>query len=390
MPFTLVHGDITAMTADAIVNAANPSLLGGGGVDGAIHRAAGPGLREECAGLGGCLPGEAKRTAAYGLNASFVIHTVGPVWKGGKRGEAELLASCYRNSLRIAAESGCASVIFPLISAGAYGYPRREALRIAEEEITAFLGSGHEDMDVRLALYDPPAVLRREYRELNRVLKNLPSFRYLADAAPNAPFRAREAASVVPAQKEETGGTKRMGIFRRLGRKTSQTAHTAAVEPERDSVPEAGQCPEAPGDSYGLPLSETLPSADMAAPPSISLEEALSMIDESFSEMLLRKIDERGMKDSECYRRANVDRKLFSKIRSDPHYRPGKATAIAFAVALELSLPETEELLLKAGYALSPSSPFDVIIRYFIERGNYNLYEINEALYAFDQKQLGA
>ena len=394
MPFTLVHGDITAMTADAIVNAANPSLLGGGGVDGAIHRAAGPGLREECAGLGGCLPGEAKRTAAYGLNASYVIHTVGPVWEGGGHGEAEILASCYRNSLRIAAESGCASVIFPLISAGAYGYPRREALRIAEEEIAAFLGSGHEDMDVRLALYDPPAALRREYGELYRVLEGLPSFRYAANAAPKPPVQAQKAASAVPALKEESGGAKRKGIFRRPGRKNAQADRTAALEPKRDSVPETGRRPEAswnaPGDSYGFPLSEALPSADMAAPPSISLEEALSMIDESFSEMLLRKIDERGMKDSECYRRANVDRKLFSKIRSDPHYRPGKATAIAFAVALELSLPETEELLLKAGYALSPSSPFDVIIRYFIERGNYNLYEINEALYAFDQKQLGA
>ena len=390
MPFTLVHGDITAMTADAIVNAANQSLLGGGGVDGAIHRAAGPGLREECAGLGGCLPGEAKRTAAYGLNASWVIHTVGPVWEGGGHGEAEILASCYRNSLRIAAESGCASVVFPLISAGAYGYPRREALRIAEKEIEAFLGSGYEDMDVRLALYDPPAVLRREYGELYRVLEGLPSFRYASNAAPKPPVQAQKAASAGPARKEESGGAERKGIFRIPGRKTARTAHTAAAEPERDSVPEAGRRAEASGDSYGLPLSEALPSASMAASPSISLEEALSMIDESFSEMLLRKIDERGMKDSECYRRANVDRKLFSKIRSDPHYRPGKATAIAFAVALELSLPETEELLLKAGYALSPSSPFDVIIRYFIERGNYNLYEINEALYAFDQKQLGA
>ena len=360
MPFYLIHGDITTIRTDAVVNAANPSLLGGGGVDGAIHRAAGPDLRKECASLGGCVPGEAKRTAAYNLPARYVIHTVGPIWEGGGRGEERILASCYRQSLRIAAESGCASVSFPLISAGAYGMPRPIALRVAREEIGAFLADGHDEMTVLLVLFDPPASMRREYGELNRTLEGL---------AP--PPREANAYSAAAPEKKK-------GLFRRAG-----------LLDRRTSRPEAGKMRE----ESALPTSSSadggfFPVMDAAAP--LSLEEALSMIDESFSEMLLRKIDERGMKDAECYRRANVDRKLFSKIRSDPQYRPSKTTAIAFAIALELSLAETEELLLKAGYALSPSAPFDVIVKYFIERGNYNVFEINEALYAFDQKQIGA
>ncbi|MBQ5354660.1 MAG: macro domain-containing protein [Clostridia bacterium] len=377
MPFTFVHGDITEMEADAIVNAANPSLLGGGGVDGAIHRAAGPELRKECAGLGGCVPGEAKRTAAYNLRAKYVIHTVGPVWEGGGHGEAEILASCYRNSLKLAAESGCASVIFPLISAGAYGFPKRVALTVAEEAIGAFLADGHDEMDVRLALYDPPYTLRAEYRELIRDLGRRSS--------PAVPVSASRPAPV-PGRKKSS----RQEKADKSGEREKQAAGNSREPAPSHFLSALSLRKDAAGYPFDGGVSAEGAADSAAAPPDISLEQALSMIDESFSEMLLRKIDERGMKDSECYRRANVDRKLFSKIRSDPHYRPSKTTAIAFAVALELSIEETEELLLKAGYALSPSAPFDVIVRFFIERGNYDIFSINEALYAFNQKQLGA
>ena len=347
MPFYIVRGDITKQTTDAIVNAANRTLLGGGGVDGAIHRAAGPRLLEECRTLGGCETGEAKLTRGYDLPAGWVIHTVGPIWRGGNNGEKQLLENAYRNSLSLAAEHGFESVAFPLISAGVYGYPKADALRVATETILAFLQT-HE-MEVRLVLFDRSVMPLREdrYAALQRCL----------------------------AEAEESAVLQLVADF------------------NFDGAP-IDRAPKRKQPFFGSVLKKeareaTLFEAREAAPADAELQELLQKLDESFSEMLLRKIDERGMKDSECYKRANIDRKLFSKIRSNPAYRPRKTTALAFAVALELSLPETKELLEKAGYALSRASKLDVIVEYFIRSGNYNIYEINEALFAFDQALLG-
>ena len=332
MPLHIVRNDITTMKVDAIVNAANESLLGGGGVDGAIHHAAGPELLAECRTLGGCKTGQAKVTHGYRLLAKFVIHTVGPIWRGGSYGERELLVSAYRSSLELALANGCETVVFPLISSGVYGYPKDQALKVAVDTIGEFLLS--HDMTVYLVIFD-----RAAYTIGGKLFADIAAYiddHYVDDHTDSREIqRRRMAMASMPMEEEE----------------------------EWDSLP------------YSLTLSD--------------LNEALHKLDESFSQMLLRKIDEAGMTDAQCYKKANIDRKLFSKIRSDVHYKPSKPTAMAFAVALELPLAEAREMLEKAGFAFSHASKFDIIVEYFIAHQNYNIFEINEALFAFDQSLLG-
>lgn len=343
MPIQIVRNDITKIECDAIVNAANSSLLGGGGVDGAIHKAAGKGLLLECMKLGGCKVGQAKLTKAYKLPSKFVIHTVGPKWKGGQKGEKELLESCYRASLRIAIDNNCESVAFPLISSGVYGYPKDQALRVAVDVISSFLVE--HDMLVYIVVFDKSA-----FQISEKLFTDIASF--IDDKYVDTHFEFNRT------RRDAWGESTLLGETRIL--------------PDEDFVGMSAPCAQA-----------------VTAPKAISLEDAVNQIDESFSQMLLRKIDEKGLTDAECYKKANVDRKLFSKIRSDVHYRPSKPTTIAFAVALELSLEETKDMLMKAGFALSRSNKFDIIIEYFISNNNYNVFEINEALFAFDQSLLG-
>lgn len=341
MPLEIVRNDITKMTCDAIVNAANSSLLGGGGVDGAIHRAAGRELLDECRLLGGCKTGEAKITKGYKLPCKYIIHTVGPVWRGGGFGERELLISCYKNSLRLAAENGCESVAFPLISSGIYGYPKADAFRVAVDTAAEFLAE--HDMTVYIVIFDKGSFSIGETLYAN--IKSYIDENYVDEQ-----------------NKLDTRQSKRLFRSSKLREDIFEAEESVCAAPAA-----------APSVSFG----------------SKSLEDALSSLDESFSEKLLRMVDERKLTDPQVYKKANIDRKLFSKIRGDKNYRPKKQTALAFAVALELDLSETRELLEAAGYALSRSSKFDVIIEYFITRGQYDILEINEALFAFDQCLLG-
>ena len=338
MPLEIVRNDITKMPVDAIVNAANESLLGGGGVDGAIHYAAGPELLAECKTLGGCKTGKAKVTSGYNLPAKYVIHTVGPIYEDGKHGEKALLESCYRESLALAKDHNCETLAFPLISSGVYGYPKDQALKVAIDVISDFLLEN--EMKVYIVIFDKAA-----YKISEKLFSDIAE--YIDDnyVDEHTDYRRERSRMNYPCQSVMIG----------------------SAQPEYLDLCECKAM-----------LSEE------------DLDERIKQIDESFSQMLLRKIDEKGMTDAECYKKANIDRKLFSKIRSDVHYKPSKPTAIAFAISLELTLSETEDMLKKAGFALSHSNKFDIIIEYFISKGNYNIFEINEALFAFDQSLLGA
>lgn len=360
MPLQIIRNNITMIHCDAIVNAANNSLLGGGGVDGAIHRAAGRELLEECITLGGCKTGQAKITGAYKLPCKYVIHTVGPIWKGGNYNEKELLESCYRESLMLAKVHKCETVAFPLISSGVYGYPKAEALKVAVDIISTFLleNAADSDMTVYIVIFD-----KASYQIGEKLFLDIQSYiddRYVEKHTDvnYEQMRQAQCSQVLPSIQ-----------------KSQNTTFLAAAAPPTY---------EKKMRSVSMPFEQ-----QSQYKPTASLDEMINRIDESFSQMLLRKIDERGMTDAECYKKANIDRKLFSKIRSDINYKPSKPTAIAFAIALNLSLDETKDMLMKAGYALSHSNKFDIIIEYFIANKNYNIFEINEALFAFDQNLLG-
>ncbi len=331
MPFQILHNDITNMETDAIVNAANSNLLAGGGVCGAIFRSAGKDkLQKECNKIAPCLVGHAVITKGYNLKAKYVIHTVGPIYKDGNSKEKIYLKSAYENSLKLAKDYNLKSIAFPLISSGIYGYPKKEALDIAISTIKEFLS--HNDMDIYLVVFDRKVVQLSE--ELYDNIKHYIDDFYEKHYVPR---------NINNLEMEE--------VF------------------EDNCYSEKTICDEK---SFNKS----------------SLESILNNIDETFSQMLLRLIEEKGKTDIQVYKKANIDRKLFSKIRSNKDYNPKKTTALSLAIALELSLDETKNLLSRAGYTLSPSHKFDLIIEYFIKNKNYDIFIINEALFTFEQPLL--
>ncbi|HIY79818.1 MAG TPA: macro domain-containing protein [Candidatus Olsenella excrementavium] len=340
MPFSIVRNDIARVRADVLVNAANERLAAGGGVCGAIFAGAGASrMTAACAQIGHCPTGSAVTTPGFDLPCRWVIHAVGPIWRGGTHGERELLRSCYRSVFAEVTRLGATSVAFPLISAGIFGYPVREALDVARAEASAFLDD-HPDVEVTLVVFTRDVVaqgvaLLGELRE------------YVDDAyVDNSPH-----------------------------------LYDRSAELRELCVPEAWPLaaePPAPA-----------PAAGGSVPPD-ELAERLAHLDAPFSEALLALIDERGLTDAQVYRRANLSRQLFSKIRSKPDYRPSKPTAVALALALGLTLPQTQELLAHAGLTLSRSSKFDVIVEFYLARGVHDVMTVNEALFAFDQPLLGS
>lgn len=379
MPFAIVRNDVTRMAVDAIVNSTGP-LSRLGGADAAIHRAAGPELRRRCRRLGGCRPGRPLMTPAFDLPCRYVIHIIAPVWQGGKAGEEQQLRACYRDAMQLAVENGLESIAFPLISSGLFAFPRETALCAAMDAIRDFVL--YNDLMVYLVVYDAAS-----FRISEKLHKNI--VQYIDDR-----------------YVEEHGGAPEMGtpllnnasIFDWEALPRPHAAAAAPLLPEQEEPEELSPAAADAvyGDSFADDggsdpcLAESMPAAcEPEADWENVLRDLLGEPDESFTQRLLRLIDESGMTDPECYRRANVDRRVFSKIRGNIHYQPSKQTAVAFAVALRLSLQKTEDLLRTAGLALSRSSRFDLIVSYFIEQGIYDVMAINEALYAFDQPLLG-
>ena len=351
MPFEIVRNDITRMQVDAIVNTANPRPVVGAGTDAGIHAKAGPGLLAARQKIGSLQVGEAAITPGFDLDADYVIHTVGPVWRGGQYGEEGLLRRCYRASLELAAQNNCKSIAFPLISTGTYGFPKDRALRVAIDAISSFLLE--REMQVYLVVF---------HREAFRLSEQL-----FADVASYIDEHYVQETNRAEYGDERYGGRRELQLRRR-------------TSPERSM-----RCEEAIFET----MMPTISDACVPASKAQSLEDLMRETDAGFSETLLKLITASGQKPSEVYNRANVTKQHYSKIVNNPDYQPKKTTAVAFAIALRLNLEETRDLIGRAGYALSNSSKFDVIVRYFIERKIYDLFEINAVLFDFDQPTLG-
>ncbi len=357
MPLQIVRQDITKMKVDAIVNTTNEKMIGYSGVDLAVHEGAGPELDAVCEKLAPLGLGSAKITSGYNLDAKYIIHTSGPIWRGGLVGESIILKSCYVESLKLAVQYNCNSVAFPLISSGAYGYPKDQVLRFATQVITEFLYD-HE-LTVYLCVFD-----RTSYELSKEIFDDISAIigdDYVEECRDFACYSATLSAFK---DVDESSETEKLSVA------------GSVVYPKECSRMET-------------PRATMQPLATNTASDK-TLEEYMKLMDKSFANKLFDWIDERGMTDVECYKKANIDKKTFSKIKCNPDtYKPSKQTAVAFAIALELNLEETQDLLASAGLTLSRSFKFDKIIRYFIQKEIYDIFIINEALFEFDQMLLG-
>lgn len=356
MPFEIVRNDIVNMQVDAVVNTANPSPVIGSGVDSGIHKKAGHELLLARQKIGYINFGDAVITPGFNLDAKYVIHTVGPIWEDGNHREEQILSSCYRKSLKLAKENACDSITFPLIATGNYGFPKPLALQIAVREISAFLLEN--EMQIYLVVFDKDAFALSE-----KLFKSVSSYideNYIRD-------------KTIDEYGTENVYTSRLEI-RHIRERLERTNR---IPEDICSSQEMKKC-------LAMSIEAPVPVD------SDDLGQLLKNLDAGFSETLLLMIDRTGKKDSEIYKKANVDRRLFSKIRNNMDYKPSKTTALAFAFALELDVDETKEFIGRAGFALSHSSKFDVIVEYFLVNKNYNVFELNEVLFAFDQPLIGA
>ena len=319
MPFRIVRNDITKIKADAIVNTANPEPVIGGGTDTAIYNAAGADeLLAERKKIGNIAVGDAVSTSAFALNAKYIIHTVGPYWNGGNDGERELLRSCYLKSLELADKLDCKSIAFPLISTGVYKFPKGEALHIALSVIQEFLLS--HDMEVTIAVFD-----KGSFEMSGKLFAGIDEYideHYVSDAIDSEYH-------------------------------TNNMRRIREIERER------------------IMLQRRENS---------SLDDVLNNTGEDLKTMIMRLMRERDMDPPDVYNKIFLDRRVFSSILCKKDHTPKKTTVLGLALAFELDVPTTRELLEKAGYALSPSDKVDLLIEFCLKHKIYDIIEINNEL----------
>ena len=356
MPLKIIRQDITKINCDAIVNPTNRHMEPGGGADLAIHEAAGPELYSYCQNLGGCPVGHAKITPGFALPCKYIIHTAGPDWYRVDNPE-ELLISCYNESLKLAVDNQCESVAIPLISSGAYGYPKDKVLKVATNVISDFLLE--TELMVYLVVFD-----KRAYEISNKIFADVMS--YIDDH-----YIEAHCEEAIVRNSEWYGETDFMSSVRRDDIVSRRKKAQKEIK-EKQILVEAIAMPCAKGNA----LDE--------------IDDAIKNMDKGFAETLFYYIDKKGLSDVECYKRSNVDKKTFSKIKCNREYRPSKITVVSFAIGLKLSLDEANHLLNTVGMSLSHAYKFDLIIEYFLRTGNFkDIFEVNEVLYKFDQSLLG-
>ncbi len=376
------------MDTDAIVNPSNWRLLQGRGTSRGIFLAAGEeALTRACQEAAPCEVGKAVMTPGFALKAKYIIHAVCPRWRDGKEGEEELLYCAYTESMKLALSNGLESIAFPLLSSGNYGYPKEAAMRTAVSAIRNFLAEN--EMTVYLVLYDHRAVEVR--KEIAGALEEYLSEHYVEWI--DDEYAEEKDESYTRPNLYDSGHFDEAELL--SDAQAEYGMHVETDLPDSSLRPAKASAPAAAGRKHSVQKERRIErpakaSADQPKEKKRRLEDLLRDKPETFSEMLLRLIAERGLKDSDAYKRANIDRRHFSKIRSDPEYMPKKSTVLSFAIALELSYDETRDLLMRAGYAFSVCSESDMIIRFFIENGQYDIFDINEALFYYGQPLLGA
>lgn len=356
MALKIVRNDITKMNTEAIVNTANDYPTVGTGCDSAVYQAAGYdtllAYRKEK--IGFVPEGEVFLTPGFGLTAKYIIHAVSPFYRGGNEGEEEKLRSCYRKSLLLAKEHGIRSIAFPLISTGGFGYPKEEGMRIAVDEINAFLF--HDEMEIYLVVFDEQA--RSLGKRIDPRLEEYIDHHYVKEK-----------------QEEEYGSLFSLAEEAAITHSFKAPRPSFSIRREEKEIKESGWSIW-PGKAQ-----------EAAAPPSemfsfeeeheSRLEERMRHLSDTFSQYLMYLIRNKNMENAEVYKRAIVDKKIFSKIKNNINYHPQKLTALCLCVGAKLNLDESKDLLARAGYALSPCDKTDIIFSYFIENEIYDMIELD-------------